>query len=730
MIENEPLRLRFRSTMRCSRRTEVGETIAPATVNDVVAGCCCLKAQGGMSCRNENVTRHTRPLGIYLLSCLATMAAASSDADDGSSKEKVFTATTAAGMFLLSHLAATKMCAAERALEKLKVLNFDPVLFLPSSTSLGDGKRSIDSSGSFFDYMDKDGDGAIEPEEIAMFLLNKIGGEEFDTQSEVDDEVGTIMARLDHNHNNELEMSDMLIYWNQLENLLTAEEVAEWIVYSVQLPSSIGSLFLENGITGYDFLEIVENKGQVLIDELGITKESFRNKIVRRMQSRMLGIGSSPETPPNFTYKLESCNAVTLSWERSTARVFPIHSYRIQRRGIHLIGSAGSSVESSSMSISVGFDLSFTNSNTDWKAVYIGGDTEYVDTVLETGHNYMYRIQAWNSVGKSGWGTVDLAPALKRRRCSTKPSPQKFAPPNTVRGIPAHADIHYQSEWTSTPKRVAWGVVALIQFVYHTGRFFFMLIAILAGVMRFRRATATSSTSAQLVLPIPWLWKGMNRISIKMFGQEFIPRSMLGDQEALKRQEQLHDEKIMATGLRGYDRVRAGSTVNDDNENNGSLADKRIAFRRKSLSTGDLRSTLSPPKPKEVLLRSEGMSPSKFAWLSPLGKSRPNNLASISEVSLASASLDESESAVAMARSVVSKSSTNLESLDNSNLDNGRVCSECMKKFQIGKRYKHHCAQCMATFCHKHGRTNHSNFTSCKIPGDCICNSCLALPSN
>jgi hypothetical protein len=49
-----------------------------------------------------------------------------------------------------------------------------------------------------------------------------------------------------------------------------------------------------------------------------------------------------------------------------------------------------------------------------------------------------------------------------------------------------------------------------------------------------------------------------------------------------------------------------------------------------------------------------------------------------------------------------------------------------MKKFKIGKRYKHHCARCMATFCHKHGRTTHSNFTSCKIPGDCICNSCLA----
>lgn len=100
--------------------------------------------------------------------------------------------------------------------------------------------RSAESSGVFFDSLDRDGDGAIEPEEVAMFLQNEIGGKHFDTQVEVDQEVGTIMARLDLNHNDGLEMSDMLVYWNQLESLLSAEEVADWIVYSVQLPSSVG----------------------------------------------------------------------------------------------------------------------------------------------------------------------------------------------------------------------------------------------------------------------------------------------------------------------------------------------------------------------------------------------------------------------------------------------------------------------------------------------------------
>ena len=49
---------------------------------------------------------------------------------------------------------------------------------------LGDGIRSTEASGVFFDSLDLDLDGAIEPEEVAMFLQNEIGGKQFDTQSE------------------------------------------------------------------------------------------------------------------------------------------------------------------------------------------------------------------------------------------------------------------------------------------------------------------------------------------------------------------------------------------------------------------------------------------------------------------------------------------------------------------------------------------------------------------
>lgn len=120
------------------------------------------------------------------------------------------------------------------------IMEHRPIITHDNNYHLGDGILSTQASGIFFNSIDRDGDGAIEPDEVALFLQNEIGGKQFDTQLEVDEEVGTIMERLDQNHNNGLEMSDMLSYWAKMQSLLTTEEVADWIVYSVQLPRSVG----------------------------------------------------------------------------------------------------------------------------------------------------------------------------------------------------------------------------------------------------------------------------------------------------------------------------------------------------------------------------------------------------------------------------------------------------------------------------------------------------------
>jgi hypothetical protein len=215
------------------------------------------------------------------------------------------------------------------------------------------------------------------------------------------------MERLDDDEGNDdlrLYMTEMLAYWKSLEKLLTAEEVAEWIVYSVQLPNDVGSIFLENAVTGHDFMEIANNGGVSLLEEMGIKKPTFRKRIIRQMRTRMVGIGGTPNNVKGFTHNLESCSAIMFSWELSSDDVFPIHTYRVQRRAIRKNGGNKSPKDVMSPNLDY-FDASVSSS---WTTVYAGQEDDFVDSELAEDHVYTYRIQAWNSVGKSGWEVLEL----------------------------------------------------------------------------------------------------------------------------------------------------------------------------------------------------------------------------------------------------------------------------------------------------------------------------------
>jgi hypothetical protein len=573
--------------------------------------------------------------------------------------------------------------------------------------------------------LDTDDSGIISPDEMALFLKNRIGGSQFDNSDTVNKEVGQVMKQLDLNHDNGLEMADVEGYWRRLESLLTAEEVSDWVVHAIQLPAEIGRIFLQNGITGYDFPEIVQGGGSVLQDELGL-KSSFRSKIVRGVQARMLGIGSTPEQVV-AEFKLASCRSVSLKWSKSQARIFPVHSYRVQRRAISLF-EANDRGEIESLSMSLDSNGQILPPATAWKTIYVGGETEYVDSTLEMGHNYMYRIQAWNSVGRSGWEVIDLERALRKKGCSTKSNKKRNSDPSVttaMRGIPQIEDDE-SWEWLYFPQKLAWGIFYAVNFVYHSARVFFMVIAIGGAIMRIRRASASSSASATATLPFPWFWEGINKLSVTLTRHECIPRTMLGDKEALLAQEKLHDDRMMATGLRGYNRINLkkeeynnsnGAKENGKNEVtfvNGTItnADRRGSMAKaKSNSTGNLSPILEPTAlPNDVIVKAA--TPNKFGW-------KRNSKTSLYKSSDSSSVLSsETES------NKVSSERSNYQS-PQPLIDDGSVCIVCQKRFKFGKRYKHHCSRCMATFCHKHGKTTHNNFTSCKVPGSCLCNPCL-----
>ena len=106
--------------------------------------------------------------------------------------------------------------------------------------TIGDEHRSETSSNQFFNSIDKDRDGKLGQSELSQFLKDHIGGQTLDTDDEAEMEAEAIMDRLDHNKDDELDSKDVFRYWKSLESLLTVDEVAEWVVHSVQLPHEIG----------------------------------------------------------------------------------------------------------------------------------------------------------------------------------------------------------------------------------------------------------------------------------------------------------------------------------------------------------------------------------------------------------------------------------------------------------------------------------------------------------
>ena len=257
-----------------------------------------------------------------------------------------------------------------------------------------------------------------------------------------------------------------------------------------------------------------------------------------------------------------------------------------------------------------------------------------------------------------------------------------------------------------------------------------MVIAMGGAIMKFKRASATSSASAAASLPFLWFWKGINRLSVKLTGHECIPRTMLGDKDAIILQEKMHDDRVMATGLRGYSQTYSRNSseekqlnTRENNKSDGNVVDESNTDRRTAItrakcnSTGNLMSPESKP-PREITL-SKNITKKFGGWNRNCKKSDSSGGLSSDNDSFA-LSPKNGGTAVENMKTTLLPSPVQPRAI----VDDGSLCIVCQKKFKIGKRYRHHCSRCMATFCHKHGKTTHTNFTSCGVPGSCLCNPC------
>lgn len=495
--------------------------------------------------------------------------------------------------------------------------------------------------------------------------------------------------------------------------------------------------FADHSVTGHDFPELIENNGEALEKDLGIEKQKIRKTLLRGLRVKLLGIGSSPTKPLRISYTIDTCSAVTLDWRKPAAISFPVHGYRVQRKTIVKRSMTNfSDVSHINVDTSIqkpSNEIESVSVSSDWTTVYFGAEPHYFDSNVIENSKIVYRVQAWNLVGHSEWLTVDITTSLKQRKCihhDENDPPLFFEEPIYF--------FTYYSSRTVSFLLFNWFTSMLT----HTFQTICSVLALVTGLIRYRRATAASSAFPNTKPLFPWFWKVINDISIWAFGTEIVPKNFteVGYTSLLSDDE--HDRRIGATNVAGYKK--------SFHESKPSFAKQVTIMRRntrQTLSTEgstkrDVKLKRSHSAPHTPKVNREEVN-KKFIFKKLFKRNRSHKCLEVGYEIPNTINTRPSIDVCSRAQSEISfesKSDIEDESVDmNPRSSHGTDksidrfqdewrddhCSICKKQFKFGRRWKHNCAQCLSPFCQKDGFTTHSAFLSCKVPGDCVCNRCL-----
>jgi hypothetical protein len=271
---------------------------------------------------------------------------------------------------------------------------------------------------SMFDSVDENHDGAIKRQEMRDFVSargsSSAASRLSDGLSDIEAGVTSTMHNIDINDDDNLTKADLLAYWGRLGSLLTVDEVADWVLHAVQLPLEVAETFRAHSVTGYDFIDLMDNGGALLEQELGISKAAFRKRLVQRMEWKMWAMGTEPAPPTTVKWAARTGGGLVVTWlpPQQDKRSFPVHKYLLKRRLLHsnatalpVFGDVSSSTCSANSGTTAAGALAVSSSSsTDtalWVTVLDGPGTTCVDGRLQSDSAYLYSLQAWNALGHS-----------------------------------------------------------------------------------------------------------------------------------------------------------------------------------------------------------------------------------------------------------------------------------------------------------------------------------------
>jgi len=204
-------------------------------------------------------------------------------------------------------------------------------------------------------------------------------------------------------------------YWTTLGSLLSVAEVGAWIEHAVQLPWEVAQLFVDASVSGYDFAELARDISEVgaLKTEVGVRTQRQRNTLARAMRMRLTGVGRPPTSAtPLVSLGAPKCTSVHLSWAVADGGGFPTHKYLLERRTKITSQHLGPRDMPQRHSI---LHSKYVDDGV-WTIVADGFFHEFVDENLLPGVGYVYRVAAWNAIGRGNYAAAHF-PVVARAPC-------------------------------------------------------------------------------------------------------------------------------------------------------------------------------------------------------------------------------------------------------------------------------------------------------------------------
>lgn len=562
-------------------------------------------------------------------------------------------------------------------------------------------------SADLFQDVDANGDHLLGRDEMRAFITEEVGTADFNEADEVERGIVTAMnhanlhdAGGDHVGDVALSTLDVDLLWRELGHFMTTSEVVAWVEHAVQLPA-LAPRFREAAITGFDFPLLVENEGQSLREELGITSELQLRKLTRAIKMKLMGIGTVPDPVVNLLWHSNSCDRVTVSWmPPGDDGGLEVHKYVADRR--------------------VTADADSEEVDGEWFVVYDGEGDHFVDSGVSSHLTYEYRVRAWNPIGHSDYETIEMV----------RPS---------AYGCPQREERQRRQDNHEVPMAHGYDAKApVVVAVNDRGE---MLGASVAG------GSSGSDSTPPIVFTIPsqrdensrdakheagWLesmatWYGavngvlmLGGVAVWCFRFQMVQTKLIGSQRVPRSSGGRRVSRRPTSTNGTSDRYGAGA---HPSRVSAGAADGSGEHRSRDRTNGGGTSA-GAGRPSQ---RGAVSGAATWFWGAPVAGR------GVDEDS------DEQGESPAMSfgeyrpgeDTGTGEQTGEVHRVPDTRDTDRKVCHICGASFSIWKKKKkrHYCHVCNKRFCGSCGHTTHAPILACAVPGTCRCNRCPAPPA-